>query len=51
MATEIDFAWTYIGGAAEAVDDVVANLGIEAMPARIDHGITSDADGLNPPPV
>ena len=36
VATEIDLAWTYVGGAAALISDVLANPGLEAQPAAPD---------------
>lgn len=50
VATEIDFAWSYLGGS----DDLIAKLSerpdLEVIRAMIDHGITYRADQVNPPP-
>lgn len=47
VATEVDFGWTYVGGTAEAVADVLAAPELEAMRARPTDGIAMDADLLN----
>lgn len=47
VATEVDFGWTYVGGTAEAVGDVLAEAALEAMVARPTDGISFDADVLN----
>jgi hypothetical protein len=36
VATEIDLAWTYVGGSAALVSDVLANPRLEAQPASRD---------------
>jgi len=33
VATEIDLAWTYVGGPAALISDVLANSRLEASPA------------------
>ncbi len=44
VATEIDLAWTYVGGQAALVSDVLANPRLEAQPASPD-----DTHRLRPP--
>ncbi len=51
VATEIDFAWTYAGGTEACVQALIERPELEALPARIDHGISYEADDINPPPV
>jgi hypothetical protein len=36
VATEIDLAWTYVGGTAALINKVLANSGLEAQPASPD---------------
>jgi hypothetical protein len=36
VATEIDLAWTYVGGPAALISDVLANPRLEAQPASPD---------------
>ena len=36
VATEIDLAWTYVGGPAALISDALANPGLEAQPASPD---------------
>jgi hypothetical protein len=47
VATEIDFAWTYVGGSAAAIDAVLADDRIEALPAQLTDRFTYDSDLLN----
>jgi hypothetical protein len=47
VATEIDFCWTYVGGRRSCVEAVLADQQLEALPARIDHGITIESDRIN----
>jgi len=51
VETEIDFAWTYVGGDRAVIKELVEDRTIEAIPTQIHHGITYDSDRLNPPPV
>ncbi|HEV8669611.1 MAG TPA: hypothetical protein VGS01_02625 [Candidatus Limnocylindria bacterium] len=50
VATEVDFDWTYVGGSARCIADVVANDKLEALPARLNDGVRWDSDGINPTP-
>jgi len=50
VATEIDFSWTYVGGSAACVRAILADPALEALPARIEDGITWDSDRRNPCP-
>jgi hypothetical protein len=47
VASEIDFPYTYVGGASQLIDEIVACPALEALPARLDHKITADGDGIN----
>lgn len=47
VATEIDHAWTYVGGPADLIGDVVHDPGLEAMRVQPTHRFTVDADLLN----
>jgi hypothetical protein len=47
VATEIDFAWTYVGGSTAAIEAVLADPRLEALPARATHRFTHDSDLLN----
>ena len=47
VATEIDFAWTYIGGGAEAIEAVLDDPRLEALPAKVTDRFTVDSDLLN----
>lgn len=51
VATEIDFAWTYVGGDSALIDELISDPGFEAIKAQIDHAITYQADRINPPPA
>lgn len=50
VATEIDFAWTYLGGTEECVKAILADSEIEALAIEVRHRITHDSDHINPPP-
>ena len=47
VATEIDFAWTYVGGDRSVVSRILDDPGLEAIEAHIDHRFTHDSDYLN----
>ena len=47
ISSEIDFAWTYVGGAAWLVDRILADPRLEALPAEITDRFTYDSDRLN----
>lgn len=47
VATEIDFAWTYIGGGSAAIEAIEATPGIEALRTAFDHQGTITSDRVN----
>ncbi len=47
VATEIDYAWTYVGGSAELIDSLLATEGLEALPARLADKSFVDSDRVN----
>jgi hypothetical protein len=47
VATEIDFAWTYVGGSNAAIDAILADPRLEALPAKATDRFTHDSDLLN----
>lgn len=51
VATEIDFAWTYAGGTEDCIQALIERPELEGLPARIDHGVTYNADRINSPPA
>lgn len=51
IATEIDFAWTYLAGDSALVETLTSDPGLEALPAQIGHAVTYAADRINPPPA
>jgi hypothetical protein len=50
VSTEIDFAWTYVGGSRALIDQVLTDPELEAHPAEPHHRVAYDSDRLNPPP-
>ncbi len=50
VATEIDFAWTYVGGSAAAIRAVLADPRLEALRAKLTDRFTRDSDVLNAAP-
>jgi hypothetical protein len=47
VATEIDFAWTYVGGTLTVIDALLADARLEALPARITDKPFYDSDTIN----
>lgn len=47
VASEIDFPYTYVGGSARLIEEILAHPLLEALPATIDQGITADSDTVN----
>jgi hypothetical protein len=47
VASEIDFPYTYVGGAADLIAEIVAHPSLEALPATLADGITADSDKVN----
>jgi hypothetical protein len=47
VATEIDFAWTYVGGTEALIADVVADADLEALTAAITDQFGYDSDRPN----
>jgi hypothetical protein len=50
VSTEVDHAWTYVGGPREAIAALVSHPAIEAQTATIHDRFVWDADTLNPSP-
>lgn len=50
VATEIDLAYTYVGGTKACIDELLAHPHIEALRARLSDRIAWDADRVNPSP-
>ena len=51
ITTEIDFDTTYVGGSRACIDAVVGDDLLEALEVRIDQGVSSDPDSINPNPM
>ena len=49
VVTEIDFAWTYVGGTRGLIDALLADERLEAFEARLTDDPTVDGDSINPP--
>lgn len=47
VATEIDFAWTYVAGTVTAIDAVLADRRLEGLPATPSDRFTYDSDVRN----
>ena len=47
VASEIDFPYTYVGGSARLIQEILADPSLEALPATIHDGITADSDTVN----
>lgn len=47
VATEIDLPYTYVGGSAALVEDVLAHPALEAWPAEPSDPVSYDSDDVN----
>ncbi len=47
VATEVDYAWTYVGGTSELINGIVLDERLEALPARLTDKPFYDSDVLN----
>lgn len=47
VATEVDYAWTYVGGSRELTETLLAEPQLEALPALLTHKPFYDSDLLN----
>jgi hypothetical protein len=47
VSTEIDFAWTYVGGTRELIDGLMADPRLEVLHASLTDGVAFDADRVN----
>ena len=47
MATEIDYAWTYVGGGRALIDGFLADPRLEALPAQLSDSPFFDGDAIN----
>jgi hypothetical protein len=50
VSTEVDLAYTYVGGTRECIEAVTGQPEIEALPAKLSDRITWDSDAMNPSP-
>jgi hypothetical protein len=50
VSTEVDLAYTYVGGTRECIKAVTGHPEIEALPAKLSDRITWDSDAMNPSP-
>lgn len=50
VATDVDLMTTYVGGSRRCIDTLVADIELEALPARVDQSLAWNADLLNPAP-
>ena len=50
VATEIDFAWTYVGGSEALIQELIDDPTLEAISVQIDDSIGYDSDRINPAP-
>lgn len=48
VATEVDFAWTYVGGDETLIKALVEDQFLEAIRTQIHYGITYESDCINP---
>jgi hypothetical protein len=47
VATEIDFAWTYVGGSTRLIERIVSDDRLEALPAQLSDKPFYDSDVVN----
>jgi hypothetical protein len=47
VATEVDYAWTYVGGSQQLIDKVIADDLLEAMPVNLDDSPSWTGDTVN----
>jgi hypothetical protein len=47
VATEIDYAWTYIGGSSQLIERLLADDRLEVLPALLTHKPFYDSDTVN----
>ena len=47
VASEIDYAWTYVGGSYELAEELLAEQRLEVLPAKLSHLPFYDSDLLN----
>jgi hypothetical protein len=49
VASEIDHPYSYVGGSDALIKELLADPEIEALPAKLEDGITYDTDRINEP--
>jgi hypothetical protein len=47
VASEIDLPYSYVGGSAALIEELVADPEVEALPARLEDPVTYDSDRIN----
>ncbi len=47
MVTEIDYAWTYVGGSGALIEMICASDELEALPIRLTDKPFHDSDVVN----
>ncbi|HKV89123.1 MAG TPA: hypothetical protein VJT78_14100 [Candidatus Dormibacteraeota bacterium] len=47
VASEIDFPYTYVGGAKGLIEGILRDAEVEALPAKLSDGITMTSDAIN----
>jgi hypothetical protein len=47
VATDVDHAWTYVGGSAALIEALLGDDRLEALPARLTDGFFRDSDTVN----
>ena len=47
VATEIDYAWTYVGGTSALIESILTTDGLEALPAQLTDKPFFDSDTVN----
>ncbi len=47
VATDMDLFWTYVGGSKTCIDAILQSSHLEAVPAKLNHGLTMESDRIN----
>jgi len=47
VATEVDYAWTYVGGSKPTIQSILTCPQLEALPTRLENKPFYDSDELN----
>lgn len=47
VATEVDYAWTYVGGTSRLIERLLTDQRLEALPAKLSDKPFYDSDVLN----